>query len=130
MNTNETSIFTKEQFLAIRASWKKFIADGRHKKYKVDTHFNEWIWGGEKAKQVSGYRWESDLKAIHHYVYALIRKRDPSVIFSEGALVDVRQRINFLRHRSSESDMEKFIKPLLAPFGEGFTFEAFKELTV
>jgi hypothetical protein len=115
---------TKEQYLSIKASWKKFIADGRHKKYKqpyIGIAYGPY-------RKIECFYWKSDLVAIHHYVYALIRRRDPKTIFSEASLNTVEQSLRWYRHRSSESDIENHVKPLLAPFGEDFTFDMFKEL--
>lgn len=69
--TTKTNFFeTKEQYLAFRQSWKNFINSGNHKKYKVRHTYDD------------GYHWESDLKCIHHVIYAVIRGKDISTLFT------------------------------------------------
>jgi hypothetical protein len=69
----EFIIDTKERYLKAKAAWKKFFADKKHKKYKV-PYGN----GGQ-------FRWNSDLKVLHHVIYALIRDKKLNKMFKQLA---------------------------------------------
>lgn len=123
---------TKEQYLAIRASWKQYIKDGKHKKYKVEYGHN-WSYGGKSLDQggeVAGYRWESDLSVYHHYIYTLLRKKDVKNAFSEECIGGVESHFNWLRHHWDNPDVSrKSHRDLLViPFGGQLTDEMLQEL--
>jgi hypothetical protein len=108
---------TKEQYLSIVASWKQYIRDGKHKKYKVHYWMNT---------PSEGYRWESDLTACHHLLYALIRNKDLMKGFQDNeTLLNL---VRTLKWVSKQATPSSFANKLLVPFGEQFTFELLKEV--
>lgn len=69
-NAIATFFETKEQYTAFIAAWKTFIAEGGHKKYPVHG------WDGNEYDKVS------DLKCVHHLLYAALRGKDVSKNFT------------------------------------------------
>ena len=63
-NAIATFFETKEQYTNFISAWKKFIADGNHKKYPVFGY------DGTEYDKVS------DLACVHHLLYAALRGRD------------------------------------------------------
>jgi hypothetical protein len=76
---------TKEQYLAIVASWKQYIQDDKHKKVKVPYDIYNWRnYGPEYGKKIGeAYDMKSNLTSIHHLIYTILRKKDINKAFSK-----------------------------------------------
>lgn len=68
-NAIETFFETKEQYINFISAWKSFIAEGKHAKYPV------YGYDGTEYDKVS------DLKCVHHLLYAALRGKDISKNF-------------------------------------------------
>lgn len=68
-NAINTFFETKEQYTAFISAWKSFIAEGKHAKYPVHGY------DGNEYDKVS------DLKCVHHLLYAALRGKDISKNF-------------------------------------------------
>ncbi|MFY0656233.1 MAG: hypothetical protein JXR12_05715 [Neptunomonas phycophila] len=71
-NAIATFFETKEQYTAFIAAWKTFIAEGGHKKYPVTSC-------GQEYDKIS------DLKCVHHLLYAALRGKDISKNFTPNS---------------------------------------------
>ncbi len=71
-NTIATFFETKEQYAAFITTWKTFIAECGHKKYPVHGC------DGNEYDKVS------DLKCVHHLLYAALRGKDVSKNFTSN----------------------------------------------
>lgn len=123
---------TKEQFLSIRASWKTFIAEGKHKKYKQEYKVSARRLPDGSWEDIMSHYWESNLKDVHHFIYTVIRKRDLEKAFTGNAITiiseNIKSKIQGYERYPTEHYCNNVIIPLLAPFGEQFKFEDLKAL--
>lgn len=130
----------KEKYLAAVASWKQYINDGKHKKYKV--HYDAWVVTSRNpynahTEKDYGYRWESALTVHHHVFYALLRRKSLAKGFgseeaTEGWINTLKNVANYLAPSETRKHSifwaNQFAEKLLAPFGGHITKEDFIEL--
>lgn len=113
------------------ASWKLFTNEGKNKRYKVNT-YPQYYYYTSKDVEPTGYRWTSDLKDHHHYIYAKLRKRDITRSFSEESLKKVNNHlayyVNKIGKENNTEQMIKYIGLLKAPFGPEMTDAMLLEL--
>lgn len=122
----------KQQYLSLVASWKAFINEGRHKKYKVFYEYTDFnapsIENGKKVSWTThkdyGYKWQSDLTALHHLIYTLIRKRDVYTRFSEESI----RNIIFQFDGYTRFKEEQYIASILEPFNGNITIDEVRDL--
>lgn len=128
---------TKEQYIKIRASWKQYIKDGKHKKYKIPSSDYTKIIRNENGKFLdfgsTGYSWHSDLQSYHHLLYALLRKKDLHKSFKDNLKFttikkQLRAIVDNCENEYKKDHINKFVNLLLVPFGEEFSFELMKDL--
>lgn len=134
---------TKENYLNAIASWKAFINDGKHKKYKVyydgyrvenpEEHWSKQIW-----TKIEQYRWESDLTVHHHVFHTLLRRKSLQKAFDKAE--DTEGWVNTLKsvaqysqqdpsfQRHSVNWSKAFIEKILKPYGGYVTIEDFIEV--
>ena len=120
---------TKEQYLAIVASWKRFINDGKHKKYK--KYYDSGI-APNRVKDV-GYHRVSNLTACHHYIYARLCNKDVTQSFSDDAISYITRTLGYFEHKIGKDGyqghlVKENIEKLKKPFGSAMTDSVLLEL--
>lgn len=111
----------KEQYLNMRKSWKNFIANKKHRKYKSEFEiypFNPET--GNYEKDI-GFEWKSDLTVYHHIVYNLLVHGTTEKSYKGKIPYHIWSNLYWIgRH-------EKMHKKFLEPFGEDMTIDILRE---
>lgn len=117
--TNTHSFFaSKEHYLAFIDAWKKFYADGGHK----------------RATYIDGQggtcKYDSELTCIHHLIYNALRKRDLHKSFApKQDSTDPYEAYNNARAVLSSATRYGYTESLKRPFGGTVTDDMLKELS-
>jgi len=132
---------TKERYHLFLNAWKQFIADKKHRKYKVayDACAGEYKRVDGKwicTVPINSYFWKTDLRIEHHVLYALLRNKPLKKMFKKdktqtgryGGLIPYSPL--HLAHAeiswAAKDGNPKYLEPLLKPFGGTITLDEVK----
>jgi len=122
---------SKEHYLNFRKAWKDFIKSKKHLKYSHGAH---WMDPNQPLRP------ESDLKFVHHFLYAALRGKDLGAIITPDSCHDTYQLLetrimyatSYLKQENktpySQGRESEQYQQLTLPFGDTLTKEMIVEL--